>query len=641
MLKKLSLSAVKSYFKILKMALAYKGLAALNILFNVMYVVFNLLSLLVFIPFLQLIFETDAVEVIANPPVWATSNIDDYFSDYYHFWMSNYIGAEGKLGALEFICVSVVILFLLKNICRYLAMFFLAGIRNGVVRDLREALYCKILILPLGFYSDERKGDIIARTTGDVQEVETSIMSSLELIFREPISIVITLGSMIIISPTLTIGSFILLPIGALVIGRVGKSLKRTSTKGQNKMGELISNIEESLGGLRIIKAFTAEDSAQSKFDKLNNAYRRLMVKAYRKRDLASPLSEILGSVVMVCLVYFGGRLILTDDGTGDLSGSAFIAFIAIFSQLLRPIQGVASAYSNINKGAAALERVEEILEAENNITEKENAQEIGTFSDGIEYRGVSFSYSSKKELQDITDGAEEEKISDTPDTLVLKNINLSIQKGKTIALVGESGGGKSTMADLLPRFYDVTEGGIHVDGVDIRDLSLDNLRGLMGIVTQQSILFNDSIFNNIAFGTEATMEEVVNAAKIANAHEFIEGMKNGYQTNIGDGGGKLSGGQRQRVSIARAVLKNPPILILDEATSALDTESERLVQDALYKLMENRTSLVIAHRLSTIQHADEIIVLVKGEIVERGTHAELLERQGVYKKLSDLQSFS
>lgn len=611
---------MRSYFKILKLALGYRLYALLNVLCNVLYVVFNLFSLLVFIPFLDLIFTDEALPAITEPPAWGTVSASEYISDYFDFMMYSYIADEGKLAALEFICIAVAVLFVLKNIFRYLAMYFIAAIRNGVMRDLRSQMYSKILSLPLGFYSDERKGDILARCTSDVQEVETSIMSSLELIFREPIAIVITLGTMITISWELTLWSFVLLPIGALVIGRVGKSLKRTSARGQKKMGELLSNLEETLGGLRIIKAFTAEQSASAKFEDINDSYRRTNTRAYRKRDLASPLSEVLGAMVMTALVYFGGRLILDGETEGGLTGSAFLGFIIMFSQLLRPVQQIATSYSNINKGAAAMDRVQNILEAENNITEKTNAQSMSDFSDKIEYRDVTFAYGEEA---------------------VLQNINLTVPKGKTIALVGESGGGKSTIADLLPRFWDVKGGGIHIDGTDVRDLKIDDLRGLMGIVTQQSILFNDTIFNNIAFGTTATHEEVVKAAKIANAHEFIERFPEGYEMNIGDGGNKLSGGQRQRLSIARAVLKNPPILILDEATSALDTESERLVQDALYKLMENRTSMVIAHRLSTIQHADEIIVLQRGQIVERGTHQELIAANGVYKKLSDLQSFS
>ncbi len=577
------------------------------------------MAMLLFIPFLRLLFGQ--TELTLERPDFELSA--EYLEQAFNYFMSSYIQEfGGPTGALFFICVTIGILFLLKNLTRYLAMFFLAGIRNGVVRDIRQSLYSKILALPLAYYSEEKKGDLIARVTGDVQEVEVSIMSSLELIFREPVAIALYLITMITISPQLTLISFVLLPIGALVIGRIGKSLKRTSAKGQNKMGELLSNIEETLSGLRVIKAFNGEESAQQKFDTLNNRYRTLMTRLYRKRDLASPLSEFLGSVVMVALVWFGGKLILdTDNESPPLSGDEFIGFVIVFSQLLRPIQAISTAYSNINKGIASVERIDAVLMADVTIQEKENATALTAFEQHIQYHNVGFTYDTEP---------------------VLKNINLTIEKGKTIALVGESGGGKSTLADLLPRFYDCVEGEITIDGVAIKDCKIKDLRGLMGVVTQQSILFNDTIFNNIAFGLKDISQEAVEtAAQIANAHEFITEFEQGYNTNIGDGGNKLSGGQRQRISIARAVLKNPPILILDEATSALDTESERLVQDALYKLMQNRTSLVIAHRLSTIQHADEIIVLKKGEIAERGTHQELLAQQGVYKKLYDLQSFA
>jgi subfamily B ATP-binding cassette protein MsbA len=609
---------VKRYFRILKLAFSYKLHAALNILFNFLFVLFNLGSLLLFIPFLKLLFnELDRVDV---RPVWADSSIKDYFSDFFSYEMGQFIDMYGEQGSLIFICISVGTLFFLKNICRYLAMYFLAYIRIGVVRDIRGNLYDKVLRLPLSYYSDERKGDLIARLTNDVTEVEVSIMSTLELLFREPLAIVVTIGAMIIISPQLMLFSLVMLPVSGLIISRIGKSLKRTSQKGQSKMGELMSNLEETLGGLRIVKAFTVEDMFNKKFGVINDQYRKIMTKLVRKRDLASPASEFLGSLVLVALVWFGGSLVLDKtDGEPAMTGDAFIGFIVLFSQLMRPVQGVSTAYANINKGLAAVERIDEVMEAEVTITDKPTAAEKSSFEQRVEYKNVSFAYGNEP---------------------VLQNIDLTVTKGQTIALVGESGGGKSTMADLLPRFYDVTEGQICIDGTDLRDLKVKDLRGLMGIVSQKSILFNDTVFANIDFGTGASEQEVIEAAKIANAHEFIDALEKGYQTNIGDGGGKLSGGQQQRLSIARAVLKNPPILILDEATSALDTESERLVQDALYKLMENRTSLVIAHRLSTIQHADEIIVLQKGKIMERGSHQELLDKQGIYKKLHALQSF-
>jgi subfamily B ATP-binding cassette protein MsbA len=571
--------------------------------------------MLAFIPFLSVLFN-DAERVTDKPELSWTS---DYVTDMFSYKMTPYIEQNGTEGALFFICIVVAILFFLKNIFRYLAKFFLASIRSGVVRDIREQVYKKILVLPLSFYSEEKKGDIISRITGDVQEIEWSIMNSLEMVFRDPISIVLSLVFMVTINAELTLFSFILLPISGLIIGKIGKSLKRTSSKLQIRMGELLSNVEETLGGLRIIKAFNAEKSANKSFQGINEIYRNTMLRMFRKRDLASPLSEFLGAVVMVILVWYGGKMVI--DPAVDFSAEEFIGYIVLFSQLLNPAKSLSTAYYNIQKGAASTERIEMVLQAENNIKDHSASLPINTFEDSIEYKNLSFAYEKTK---------------------VLKNINLKVFKGKTVALVGQSGGGKSTMVDLLPRFYDPGEGGVIIDGKDIRDYKIKDLRALMGIVSQRSILFNDTIFNNIALGVEnPNREAVIEAAKIANAHDFIERLPEGYETNIGDGGGKLSGGQQQRISIARAVLKNPPIMILDEATSALDTESEKLVQDALYKLMQNRTSIVIAHRLSTIQHADEIIVMQEGEIVERGTHDNLIAQDGVYKKLTDLQAFA
>ena len=500
-------------------------------------------------------------------------------------------------------------------------MFFLAPVRNGVVRDLRNKMYDKILWLPLTYFSEERKGDLISRMTADVQEIEWSIVQSLEVIFREPLTILLFLGTMLFMSPQLSIFVFVLLPIAGLLIGQIGKSLRRTSAKSQAKMGILLSTIEETLSGLRIIKAFTAEKFFKEKFASLNDDYRKLMIKLFRKRDLSSPMSEFLGAFVLVIVMYFGGRLVL--GATQQLEPSVFIAFIAIFSQLIPPAKSFADAYSNIQRGLSSAERINKILDGEITIFDKENALPVNGFNKCIEYKDVSFAYYKGG------------------DGWALNDINLKIEKGKTIALVGQSGSGKTTLADLLPRFYDTDKGEILIDGKSIRDYKIKDLRGLMGIVSQESVLFNDTIFNNIAFGIiDAKEEDVINAAKIANAHDFIMQMPDGYQTNTGDRGSKMSGGQRQRISIARAILKNPPILILDEATSALDTESERLVQDAIIQLMKNRTTLVIAHRLSTIQHADEIIVMQKSEIIERGKHVELIAKNGVYKKLYDLQAF-
>ncbi|MCB0410531.1 MAG: ABC transporter ATP-binding protein [Flavobacteriales bacterium] len=607
---------MKSFKNIIKYALNYKVYALLNIVFNILAVIFELLSMLLFVPFLNILFEQSTITISEKPDF---SFSKDYFEAYFNYTASQYIEDDNKIKVLLFVCVLVGVMFLLKNLFRYGAMFFIAVLRTGVVRDMRNELHTKLLSLPLLFYSEEKKGDIISRVTTDVQEVEWSILNSLELMFKEPISVTLSLVVMIGMNPKLTLFSLILLPTSGFIIGRVGKSLKKTSGKLQSQMGELLSSVEESLGGLRIIKAFHAEKTVDRKFQTLNQDYTDLHLKMMRKRDSASPLSEFLGSTVMVTLAYYGGSLVL--DGESNFNGGEFIGYIIIFARLLSPIKAISSAYSIIQKGAASAERIDELIKAENNIKEIENPKSLSSFTNNIHYKNVSFGYTNE---------------------LVLNEIDINIEKGKTIALVGESGGGKSTFADLLPRFYDVTSGSIEIDGVNIKDLKLDNLRSFIGVVTQESILFNDTIFNNISFGSEnATKEQVIEAAKIANAHEFISQLENGYETNIGDRGSKLSGGQRQRLSIARAVLKNPPILILDEATSALDTESEKLVQDALFKLMQNRTSIVIAHRLSTIQNADEIIVLQQGKIAERGTHAELINREGIYKRLSDLQTFS
>jgi len=567
------------------------------------------------IPILRLLFGIQKLVLIKPEFHFSTDGIINTFN----YYVSQIIVNYGKEQALIFICILVIILFFLKNLFRYMGMYYLATVRNGVVKDLRNDLYQKVLILPLSYYSEQKKGDIIARMTSDVQEVEWSIMSSLEMIFRDPLNIVVFLVTLMIMSPQLTIFVLILLPLTAFLISKIGKSLKRSSDKVQNKMGIILSVIEETLSGLRIIKAFNAIDYSGKKFKKMNDGYTKIMTRVYRKRDLANPLSEFLGVLVGVIIIWFGGKFVLSNNSS--VSPEVFIAYVIIFSQIIPPVKSFVTAFYNIQKGAASADRIKQVLDAEEVIEEKSNAKKVKEFQKNISYNNVSFTYEKEE---------------------VLTNVNLVIEKGKTIALVGPSGGGKSTMVDLLPRFYDCTKGEICIDGVPIKDYVISDLRGLMGIVTQESILFNDTVFNNIAFGLEnVDKEKVIEAARIANAHEFIMELENGYETNIGDRGIKLSGGQRQRLSIARAVLKNPPILILDEATSSLDTESERLVQEALEKLMKNRTSVVIAHRLSTIQHADEIIVLQKGEIVERGKHADLLEINGIYKKLCDLQSFN
>lgn len=544
----------------------------------------------------------------------------DTLKENLYYYSGFLIEKYGAIDTLMYISFMILALYFFKNFFRYMGMFFIAPIRNGVVRDLRNEMYNKVLILPLAYFSEQRKGDIISRMSSDVLEVEWSILSSLEAIFREPITIILFVLTLFFLSPTLTVFVLIMLPISAVLIGLIGRSLKKSSEKGQKQLGSILSIIEETIGGLRIIKGFTAIDSSNKKFQENNQVYTKLMIGLYRKRDLASPLSEFMGVSVVVSILWFGGRLILGENATID--AATFLVYIAIFSQILPPAKAITTAFYNVQKGAASVERIEAVLNAEEQIVQKENALAKKDFHTEIEYQGLSFDY--------------------VAGTQVLKNINLKIKKGQMIALVGASGGGKSTLVDLLPRFYDPQQGKISIDGIDIKDLIIDDLRSLLGIVSQESILFNDTIFNNIALGVEdkVSEEEVIAAAKIANAHEFIAKMENGYQSNIGDRGQKLSGGQRQRLSIARAVLKNPPILILDEATSALDTESERLVQDALENLMKNRTSLVIAHRLSTIKNADEIVVVNNGEIAERGTHQELLEKQGVYARLHAMQSF-
>jgi subfamily B ATP-binding cassette protein MsbA len=598
----------------LKYVKNYPGFVVLNVLFNVLSVFFNLFSLSMIVPFLRLLFDKTSLVHQAPPFEFTTDSVVQNFN----YIISKIIIQQGEINALMFISLMVVILFFLKNLSRYLAMFFLAPLRNGVIRDIRNDIYHRILILPLSYFNEKRKGDIMSRITNDVMNIEWSIMQSLEMMFREPLTIVVFLISLVIISPTLTVFVAVLLPVTGILIAQVGKSLRRTSAKSQVKLGVILSIIEETISGLRIIKGFNAIEITDNKFKDQNNQLTKIMIRLFRKRDLASPMSEFLSTLVLVVILWFGGQLVLSENAS--LEPTVFIFYVVIFSQLIVPAKAFTEAYYNIQKGVASAERIQEIIDADEVITEKPDAIAKTDFIESIHYRDISFSYEQE---------------------FVLKNINLNIEKGKMIAIVGASGSGKSTLVDLLPRFYDCTKGEILIDGIPVKDLRIDHLRGLMGIVTQETILFNDTVFNNIAFGMEiANGDDVIAAAKIANAHEFIENMPQGYQTNIGDRGAKLSGGQRQRISIARAVLKNPPIMILDEATSALDTESERLVQDALFKLMKNRTSVVIAHRLSTIQNANEIIVLDKGEIVERGTHSELFDKKGVYRKLCDMQSF-
>ncbi len=610
---------MKGFLQIARLAFTYKRAAILVIVSNFFFVVFNLLSLILFVPFLKIIFDPEHLDELQDKPApnWETAEGSfEYFGDLFNHYQVQYVREVGVEGALAFVCISVIIAFFFKNLSRYSAVYQQAFLRVSVVRDLRARLFEQSMRLPLSFYSEEKKGDLLSRMTSDLTEIEVAVICTLELIFREPLAIAVNLAVLFYFSPELTLFSLILMPISALIISRIGRSLKRTSVKGQEQMGEVLSNIEESIGGVRIIKAFTAEKFAMKRFSEKNNHHQKLLTRAWRKKDMASPLGEFMGAIVLVSLVGYGGSMILNNEG--DLSGTTFITFIIIFSQLLRPISSIASSLAALKKAEASLDRVNEILEIENNIIDPENPVQKNSFDGAIKFKNVTFSY-----------GEED----------VLKNVSFIIEKGQTVALVGESGSGKSTIADLIPRFHDVQSGEIKIDEVNVRDMLKADLRKMISMVTQESILFNDSIKNSIAFGNpDSSDEEIIEAAKIANAHNFIINTENGYETNIGDGGNKLSGGQRQRLSIARAVLTNAPIMILDEATSSLDTESEKLVQDALNKIMQDRTSLVIAHRLSTIRSADLIIVLRDGQIVESGSHDELIGKSGYYKSLCEIQ---
>ena len=611
----------RNFRRILHYVKPYWFSIMMNIVFNILAIVFSLFSFSMIVPFLNLLFNPENLTTV-KPEFALDTDTLLAMLDYY---VSYIIILKGQSTALIFICLLLVIAFFLRNITTYFALYFMVGARAGTIKDIRNDLYKKIMILPLSFYSHHKKGDIMARITTDVQEIEVSIISYLDTFIKSPITILAYFAYMLGVSWRLTLFVLILLPIGGLIIGAIGKSLKKDSLDGQNRFAGMLATIEETIGGLRIIKAFNAIDYSSEKFNEQNGLYTRVIKFVNRKRDLSSPMSEFLSSIIIAIVVWFGATLILdaaaTPGAEPSITAANFIAYIVVFSQIISPAKSFSQGFYSLQKGMASADRIFEVLDAEEVIVEKQDALELPDFNDSIIYNNVSFHYNEVN---------------------VLHNINLTIPKGKMIALVGESGGGKSTLVDLLPRFYDVSEGHILIDGTDIRDFKISDVRGLMGIVSQESILFNDTVFNNIAFGLEhATREAVIEAAKIANAHDFIMEMEDGYDTVIGDRGMNLSGGQRQRISIARAVLKNPPILILDEATSSLDTESERLVQEALAKVMTNRTSIVIAHRLSTIQNADEILVMVKGQIVERGKHEELIELGGVYKRLTDLQSFN
>jgi ATP-binding cassette, subfamily B, bacterial MsbA len=606
---------MKDYKKILVYIKPYGLKVALNIFFNFISVVFNVFSVAMIIPVLGILFETQAL-VTENVPFALSTQALKHNFDYY---ISLLILRAGSINTLLIVGLTAIVMSFLKNGFKYLAMYYLASIRNGVVKDIRNDLYDKIMLLPLSYYSNEKKGDLISRMTNDVQQIEHSIISSLEMFFREPITILVLLGTLVIISPQLTVIVIILLPLSGFVIGRIGKTLRSTALRSQNKLGLILSVMDETLSGIRVIKSFNAETKMRNRFFSLNSFYTLIMTKMYRRQYLASPVSEFLGTAVVVIIIWIGGSLVLSQDS--GLSPEGFIAYLMLFAQIINPAKSFSQAYYNVLKGMASAQRVDDILQADVSIADAPDAVSISGLNHSIEFRNVSFRYGTEP---------------------VLKNINLIIPRGKTVALVGQSGAGKSTLVDLIPRFYDATEGEILIDGVNIKRVKLHDLREIMGNVSQEAILFNDNFFNNIAFGQyKISEEEVRKAAEIANANEFIEKTPLGYYTNIGDRGNKLSGGQRQRVSIARAVLKNPPVLILDEATSALDTESEKLVQEALSNVLKNRTSVVIAHRLSTVVNADLICVMHNGEIIERGTHIELMARDGYYKKLQSLQIFA
>lgn len=606
---------MKKFIRILTYIKPYWVHAMLNVISNILVIVFSLVTFVMLIPFLNLLFGIQ--DLIVTRPEFHLSA--ESVMGYLNYYISKIIIESGKVDALLFICLFLLTTFFFRNLFRFLAMFFLAKVRGYAVRDIRNEIYHKILILPLSYYNQRKKGDIMSRITNDVQEIDVSIMNYLEIIFRDPITIIAYFVTLLVMSPQLTLFVTVLLPIAGYVIGLIGRNLRKESKVGQARFSGLLSVVEETIGGLRIIKAFTAIGFSDIRFRDLNRHYTKLMVKIYRTRDLSSPMSEFLSSVVIIIVLWYGGRLVLGDTGT--ITAAVFVTYILIFSQIIPPAKTFTTGYYSIQKGIASAERIFEILDAEEVIMEKPNPVRIDDFRKEIEYRDVSFSYQTED---------------------VLSHISVVIPKGKVIAVVGPSGGGKTTFVDLLPRFYDTVGGEILIDGTDIREYRIDDLRKLMSIVTQESILFNDTVFNNIVFGkADVSREAVIEAAKVANAHEFIMAMEEGYETNIGDRGAKLSGGQRQRISIARAVLRNPPILILDEATSALDSESERQVQDALLKVMKDRTSIVIAHRLSTIKFADEIIVIEKGKIVEKGNHEQLIQKGGLYKRLHDLQTFA
>lgn len=607
---------MKEFLQILRRFIPpYKKYLALTVVFNILSAVLNIFSFAALIPILQILFRTEGAGTATELMPWSLDNLKEVLANNADYYVTQLIANVGATTTLLLIGLFLAFTTFLKTGAYFLSSATIIPIRTGVVRDIRNQLYHKITSLPIGFFSEERKGDIIARMTGDVGEIESSIMSSLDMLFKNPILIISYFTALIFISWQLTLFTLIFVPIFGWFMGYVGRKLKRKSIAAQSLWSDTMSQVEETLGGLRIIKAFCAEDKMNKRFDGINSEYRDSIQRVNIRQQMAHPMSEFLGTVLIIIVLWVGGILVLDQQ---ILSGPTFIYYLVMLYSIINPLKDFSKASYNIPKGLASMERVDKILKAENTIKEPANPKHIASFEHQIEFRHVSFRYGEQ---------------------WVLKDINLVIEKGKTVALVGQSGSGKSTLVDLIPRYYDVQEGEVLIDGINIKELGIHDLRQLIGNVNQEAILFNDSFYGNITFGVDsATREQVEQAAHIANAHEFIMQTEHGYETNIGDRGGRLSGGQRQRVSIARAILKNPPILILDEATSALDTESERLVQDALERLMKTRTTVAIAHRLSTIKNADEICVLHEGEIVERGTHEELLEKGGYYRKLHEMQ---
>lgn len=621
---------MKEFFQVLRRFVPpYKKYLTWSVIFNILSAILNIFSFATLIPILQILFKTSDAKVVKSLISWdnvhSFNDVTNWFTNNANYFIQHFIVEVGAANTLLVIGLLLAFMTLLKTVSYFLSSATIIPIRTGVVRDIRNQLYQKINALSLGFFSEERKGDIIARMSGDVQEIEGSIMSSLDMLFKNPVLIISYFIALMVISWQLTLFTIIFVPIFGWFMGLVGRKLKAHSIEAQSLWSDTMSQVEETLGGLRIIKAFCAEGKMNKRFDNINSKYRDNIMRVNTRQQLAHPMSEFLGTMMIIIVLWVGGILVLNNH---TLTGPKFIYYLVMLYSIINPLKEFSKAGYNIPKGLASMERVDKILKAEIDIKEKENPTHIKSFEHQIEFKNVSFSYNSPTK-----DGRSET-------IWVLKNINLTIPKGKTIALVGQSGGGKSTLVDLIPRYYDVQEGEVSIDGINVKDLGINDLRQLIGNVNQEAILFNDTFRNNISFGVEgATDKQIEDAAKIANAYDFITQSENGFETNIGDRGSRLSGGQRQRVSIARAILKNPPILILDEATSALDTESERLVQDALERLMKTRTTVAIAHRLSTIKNADEICVLHEGQIVERGTHQELLDKDGYYKKLHDMQS--